>query len=64
MRTHAVSCLVVLLLAFPGAVRGENKKPGKVRVLLLGDSAVIGKQLAGHLTPRQRKASRGIREPF
>ncbi len=42
MWTRVVSCLVVLLLTLPGFVRSEDGEPGKVRVLLLGDSTVIG----------------------
>jgi lysophospholipase L1-like esterase len=42
MGIRTLSCLVVLLAAIPGNVRGEDKEPAKVRVLLLGDSTVIG----------------------
>ncbi len=42
MMTRAFSYLFVLLLALPGNLRAEDKKPAKVRVLLLGDSTVIG----------------------
>src|SRR4051794_35150057 len=42
MGIRSYSCLVVLLLALPGSVRAEDRKPGKIRVLLLGDSTVIG----------------------
>jgi len=34
--------VVVLLVAMAGDVRGQDQKPAKVRVLLLGDSTVIG----------------------
>ncbi len=42
MWTRVCACLAVLILALPGSVRAQDKKPGKVRVLLLGDSTVIG----------------------
>ncbi len=42
MRIQFVASLAVLLAFIPGTVTAEDKKPGKVRVLLLGDSTVIG----------------------
>jgi lysophospholipase L1-like esterase len=42
MRIRSCSCLAVFLLALSGTVHAEDKKPAKVRVLLLGDSTVIG----------------------
>lgn len=42
MGIRSTSCIVLLLLAMSGIVRAEEKKPAKVRVLLLGDSTVIG----------------------
>src|SRR4051794_15456049 len=42
MLSRSLLCLSVLLVASPWAVRAEDEKPGKVRVLLLGDSTVIG----------------------
>src|SRR3954464_1865137 len=42
MRTRVLSCVVLLLLALPGSVHAEDKKPDRIRVLLLGDSTVIG----------------------
>lgn len=42
MLTKTVSYLFVFLLVVPGTLRAEDKKPAKVRVLLLGDSTVIG----------------------
>lgn len=42
MGVRSLWCLVVLVAAVPGTGRAEDKKPLKVRVLLLGDSTVIG----------------------
>src|SRR5881275_2603387 len=42
MLIRSFAWLCVLLLVIPGIVRAEDKKPTKVRVLLLGDSTVIG----------------------
>ena len=42
MSIRSLSCLLILLAARPGFVRAEDKKPATVRVLLLGDSTVIG----------------------
>lgn len=42
MVLRSLSCLLVLLAILPANVRAEEKKPDKVRVLLLGDSTVIG----------------------
>lgn len=42
MSIRSFSCFVVLLVVISGSVRAEDKKPAKVRVLLLGDSSVIG----------------------
>ncbi len=42
MRIRSIASLVVLLAILPGLARTEDKKPTKVRVLLLGDSTVIG----------------------
>src|SRR4051794_16123430 len=42
MRCRSLPCLVVLLLVLPGSVWAEDRKPPTVRVLLLGDSTVIG----------------------
>lgn len=42
MLIRSLSILCVLLIAIPGTLRAEDKKPAKVRVLLLGDSTVIG----------------------
>jgi lysophospholipase L1-like esterase len=42
MTIRSYLCLVLLLAAGPGLVRAGDQKPDKVRVLLLGDSTVIG----------------------
>jgi len=42
MKMRSVLCLALLLVFSPALVRADNKKPDKVRVLLLGDSTVIG----------------------
>jgi len=42
MKIRFVLCLGLLLAVSPAIVRAEDKKPDKVRVLLLGDSTVIG----------------------
>ncbi len=42
MRIRSVVSLVVLLALLSGIARAEDKKQAKVRVLLLGDSTVIG----------------------
>ncbi len=41
MLTRLLSC-ALLLVGLSGAVSAQGEKPGKVRVLLLGDSTVIG----------------------
>ena len=42
MTFRSFSCLFMLFVAISGTARANDKKPGKVRVLLLGDSTVIG----------------------
>ena len=42
MMPRSLSCALGLLVALSGTVSAQDKKPAKVRVLLLGDSTVIG----------------------
>src|SRR5690349_16748608 len=42
MLIRLFSSILVVLFALSGTVTGQDKKPAKVRVLLLGDSTVIG----------------------
>ena len=42
MLVRSVSYVLVLLLVLSGSVHAQDKKPATVRVLLLGDSTVIG----------------------
>ena len=42
MLVRSVSYILVLLFVLSGSVRAQDKKPATVRVLLLGDSTVIG----------------------
>src|SRR3954468_17016834 len=42
MFLRLLTCLLVVPLASPGSLRAQDKKAAKVRVLLLGDSTVIG----------------------
>src|SRR5947208_1588900 len=42
MGIRSVSYVLVLFFVLSGSVRAQDKKPANVRVLLLGDSTVIG----------------------